>query len=335
MLSGLPELQQLDRWATKPKRFTSRVLVDVLCGKDLLPVYAFSVGGGDPTLPSVMLVGGVHGIERIGTQLILAFMESLQQRLDWDKEFVNLIQQINLHIVPLLNPGGMLLQTRANPAGVDLMRNAPIDARGKVPPLLGGQRITRWLPWYRGESQADMEPEASALCDWVMDIVNQSRFSLSLDCHSGFGHRDRIWFPYACTPDPFDDIDQMFALRLLFRRTHPTYSFYRIEPQSMQYTTHGDLWDHLYTTTQQSRGGPYLPLTLEMGSWLWVKKNPRQLFNGLGIFNPVIPHRHERVLRRHQCFLEFLVRAAAAHDNWLPRDSERRDWVHQAIEHWY
>ena len=23
----------------------------------------------------------------------------------------------------------------------------------------------------------------------------------------------------------------------------------------------------------------FLPLTLEMGSWIWVKKNPRQLFS--------------------------------------------------------
>ena len=48
----------------------------------------------------------------------------------------------------------------------------------------------------------------------------------------------------------------------------------------------------------------FLPLTLEMGSWLWVKKNPRQLFSRHGIFNPLIEHRQQRVLRRHLALLD-------------------------------
>lgn len=47
------------------------------------------------------------------------------------------------------------------------------------------------------------------------------------------------------------------------------------EPQSQQYLTHGDLWDHLYLRALTGHPGHlFLPLTLEMGSWLWVKKNP-------------------------------------------------------------
>ena len=83
-----------------------------------------------------------------------------------------------------------------------------------------------------------------------------------MDCHSGFGFRDRIWFPYAHRRAP-------------------------IEPQSQQYFAHGDLWDHLYMQSCAQAQGIFLPLTLEMGSWLWVKKNPRQLFSRHGIFNPL------------------------------------------------
>ena len=32
----------------------------------------------------------------------------------------------------------------------------------------------------------------------------------------------------------------------------------------------------------------FLPFTLEMGSWLWVRKNPRQMLDYFGYFNPVI-----------------------------------------------
>ncbi len=61
---------------------------------------------------------------------------------------------------------------------------------------------------------------------------------------------------------------------------------YVFEPQSRQYLTHGDLWDYLYLKAAARPGRMFLPMTLEMGSWLWVKKNPRQLFSRHGIFNP-------------------------------------------------
>jgi hypothetical protein len=39
---------------------------------------------------------------------------------------------------------------------------------------------------------------------------------------------------------------------------------------------------------------PFIPLTLEMGSWAWVRKNLRQLFNFPSYFNPQKTHRHQR-----------------------------------------
>jgi len=71
--------------------------------------------------------------------------------------------------MPLLNPAGMQRATRANARGVDLMRNAPVDSRERVTFLLGGQRVSPWLPWYRGAAGAPMEKEvggrgASSAC---------------------------------------------------------------------------------------------------------------------------------------------------------------------------
>ena len=79
----------------------------------------------------------------------------------------------------------------------------------------------------------------------------------------------------------------------------------------------------------------FLPLTLEMGSWTWVKKNPRQAFSLLGIFNPLIEHRQQRVLRRHLPLLEFLVRAACSHDRWLPRGQARQAHRALGLAHWF
>jgi hypothetical protein len=71
-----------------------------------------------------------------------------------------------------------------------------------------------------------------------------------------------------------------------------------------------------------------------MGSWLWVKKNPRQLFSRHGIFNPLIEHRRQRVLRRHLAWLDFMTRAASG----LPcgcRAARRASAPAPAMRRWY
>jgi len=60
----------------------------------------------------------------------------------------------------------------------------------------------------------------------------------------------------------------------------------------------------------------YLPLTLELGSWMWVKKNLWQVFSWEGMFNPVKRHRYARTMRRHNHLLEFLLKATYYHDSW-------------------
>jgi hypothetical protein len=82
-------------------------------------------------------------------------------------------------------------------------------------------------------------------------------------------------------------------------------------------------------------GSVFLPLTLEMGSWLWVKKNPRQLFSREGIFNPLIAHRQQRVLRRHLPLLDFTLRAAAASARWLPGPDAQQRHRSAAQARWY
>ena len=155
-----------------------------------------------------------------------------------------------------------------------------------------------------------------------------------MDCHSGFGVRDRIWFPYAHTRRPIAQLAELRALSDLLQETLCNHR-YVFEPQSSQYLAHGDLWDHLHL---QSRAHPeriFLPMTLELGSWAWVKKNPRQLFSPLGIFNPLIEHRQRRVLRGHLSLLEFLVHAACSHRNWLPLGPAREAQRARALADWY
>jgi hypothetical protein len=333
-----PELDAVSRIAAAAGSHVEvRTLCEVAPG---MPVTAITMGNPLPEVPAIGFIGGVHGLERIGAQVVIAYLESIVNRLRWDRILHHKLENLRLLFVPIVNPGGLIRRTRANPNGVDLMRNSPVEAKEPVPLLVGGQRISAALPWYRGRQGMPMEIESAALCQVVGDELLKHQFSVAVDCHSGFGVQDRIWFPFAHTREPVTHLAEVNALCELQDQSYSNHS-YQFEPQSWQYLTHGDLWDHLYLQSiDNARGnarssGAFIPLTLEMGSWLWIKKNPRQLFSRLGLFNPVVAHRLNRVLRRHLFWFEFMTRAVASCDLWLPRGTERELHQQRALARWY
>ncbi len=337
MHRSLPELNELERLLEEaPAGLTARVAHTVEVDGAVLPIHVLTLGNPDPALPAIGYFGGVHGLERIGTRVLLVYLRGLLNRLQWDPLLHRQLETLRMVFVPLVNPGGMLRNTRCNPAGVDLMRNAPLDAVERVPFMLGGQRFSAHLPWYRGAADAPMQPESQVLADVVAQELAPRRFSLALDCHSGFGVRDRIWFPYAHSVKPFPNMLEVHALKALFEQTYPSHD-YVIEPQSRQYLAHGDLWDHFYLCARADGGAErvFLPLTLEMGSWLWVKKNPAQLFSRQGLFNPRPGHRLHRILRRHLLWFDFLARATCGWENWQPHGSARLRQKKMAMAEWY
>ncbi|MGZ3773071.1 MAG: M14 family zinc carboxypeptidase [Pseudobdellovibrionaceae bacterium] len=298
------------------------------------PIYKMTFGSKNPQAPTLGFIGGVHGLERIGSQVCLSFMNSLSELVRWDESFQRTLNDIRIYFIPTVNPVGIYKKTRSNPRGVDLMRNAPVEA-DKAAKWVGGQRYSNRLPWYRGHEGEAMEVESQALINAVEKEISQSPLSITLDIHSGFGFEDRLWFPYAKTIEPFPDLGLAYSLKQLLDRTYP-HHFYRYEPQAQSYTTHGDLWDYLYDRKRTSGGGTYLPLCLEMGSWLWVKKNPWQIFSADGPFNPQQGHRHQRILRRHNTLMDFLVRAIASRQAWaVLSHGQENEFQKKARGLWY
>lgn len=335
LASCLPELLELEGLLRQaPTNFQVRILDHVQVRDLALPLYRIDLGETGPDRPALLLVGGVHGLERIGTQVVIAWLESLSERLRWDGHLAELLNKVRIIVLPILNPGGMLLNQRSNPNGVDLMRNSPIAAQDKSTFLLGGQRLSRRLPWYTGNPATGMEAENRALQTVIDEAIAGQPFSLALDCHSGFGWQDQIWFPYAYRRRPMRRIASVMALKLLWERTYPHHN-YVFEPQSAHYLTHGDLWDYFYKRVNRREGSTFIPLTLEMGSWRWIKKRPRQLFSVQGLFNPLVPHRHERVLRGHLMLIDFLLSATVHHANWLPTSVQEPLLRQTALMHWY
>ncbi len=335
-MSRLPELIDLERTLESVgKHGRVKILGNVHHRELSFPLYAISFGTGRSRGTHVRSLRWSPRSGRIGSRRSLS-LHTVNQLLNWDKTFHSLLKKTRLVFMPIVNPGGMYLRRRSNPNGVDLMRNAPVRA-DRISPwvLYAGHRISRHLPWYRGPAGAPMEIEAQAVCDFVQAEILQSKVAITLDVHSGYGTVDRVWFPYAKSKKPFPQTAEVFALKNLLDQTYPNH-IYCVEPQSREYMTHGDLWDYLYDEHRKNHDGIFIPLSLELGSWLWVKKNLRQVFNPLGAFNPLIPHRLQRTLRRHLIFFEFLHRVVLAPEAWAHLEKDvKENYRHRALELWY
>lgn len=341
-MRGLPELRELlilaEHLSNSRLEFARvEMLEELRHGGEVFPLLAFCFGPADPSLPTFALFGGVHGLERIGTQVVTAYLRTLLEMSRWDRVTMDMLATTRLLLVPLVNPVGMYLHRRSNGNHVDLMRNAPVRAEGlSAWHLFGGHRLSVRLPWYQGRQDAAMERESQALCEFVRREIFPAKVALSMDVHSGYGTVDRLWFPYAKSREPLHGLAEAVAIKYLLDRTHPNH-VYCMEPQSRQYLAHGDLWDYLYL---EYRGlqpeGHYLPFTLEMGSWLWVRKNWLQLFSALGLFNPRLPHRVRRTLRRHLSLFDLFYRAVRSPEPWCGLAPGERERLRRlGLESWY
>ena len=327
----LPELDELLRIVEAGgAHLDVRIACEVADGAARFPVHAIGLGNPAADAPAIGFFGGVHGLERIGTQVVLSLLGSLIARLHWDEVLHRQLADVRLVFMPLVNPAGMRRRRRANANGVDLMRNAPVESSAAAF-LVGGQRWSARLPWYRG-GQA-LEAESAALCRVVREELLSRPFSMALDCHSGFGMRDRIWFPHAHTRDPFRHLADVHALMEHFEESYPHHE-YLFEPQSRQYLTHGDLWDYLSVESARL-DRTFIPLTLEMGSWRWIAKSPRQILSRLGVFNPLPADRLLRVRRNHLIWMGFLCRAAQMRALWIPSGEARARHERSALASWF
>ena len=345
----IPELIELERILLKAPDYARITLLSNI-EKDgfNFPIYRIRVGNASPKTPKLLIVGGIHGIERIGTRVVVALLETWLQRMSWEKSLLHGLTEMEICFIPIANPVGMYLNTRANGNGVDLMRNSPVEAEGKVPFLVSGQTISRYISWYRGDYIKDhslqkdhgeiaqyLEVENQILEKEVAALCEQSPLVMVLDCHSGFGFKDRLWFPYAYRRRPMKGIAPIMALKLLWDTCYPNHQ-YIFEPQSNQYLTHGDFWDYCYKKySRPPDNHNFLPLTLEMGSWNWVKKKPSQLLSMEGLFNPMTAHREQRTLRRHLPLLDFLRHATLSYENWFPKPEQFNQLRQMANSLWY
>ena len=97
------------------RRMAIRVACEVSTHGREFPIYVATVGSLDPQAPAIGFFGGIHGLERIGTRLLLDYMRTLVARLEWDELLQNELQSVRLVFMPIVNPGGMWDCTASSP----------------------------------------------------------------------------------------------------------------------------------------------------------------------------------------------------------------------------
>ncbi|MBL8032902.1 MAG: hypothetical protein JNJ69_04330, partial [Leptospiraceae bacterium] len=211
--------------------------------------------------------------------------------------------KLGIYSIPILNPAGVARETRANARGVDLNRNSGVRAENALP-FFGGHGISAALPYFQGKA---LQRESRALFRFLREFALRRRkqVQLALDIHSGYGTQNFLWWPYSYSKRTVFQNSAFQAVADRLRQRHP---LYRIEPMSLSYQTHGDLWDKaLLDFEHRVKEGQYkkslfLPFTLEIGTWHEIKKNPRRLLSREKIFDPPAESR-KAYLREHRAML--------------------------------
>lgn len=315
----MPVLADIDNFIVQYRDEIMHSKVDTVhCEDGAFDIHLIELNG--ETAPpkaryTLLLVAGVHGLEWIGVTILLHHLSHLLETARWNSGVRTMLSTARIVALPALNPTGIFQGRRATAQGIDLMRNAPILAESPVP-FLGGQTLSPALPYYKGTG--DLAPESRALIRVVEHLLETSAGVIALDLHSGFGARDRVWTPWSMTSAPPPHFEQYAALERALNDSFPDH-IYTFEKQSDSYQTDGDLWDYLIVENMK-RGGPlFMPLTLEMGSWNWLKKAPWNAFKKLGWFHPLAPHRVQRACRRHITLLDFLVSVCANGEDFFAK----------------
>lgn len=126
-----------------------------------LPIHAyrFTAASNPARKAHVLIIGGVHGDEPEGVVGARGLLEVFRQNYNLD---------LNIVIVPELNPEGVLLKTRGNSNKVDLNRNLPTKDWTSV------AATERYYPGPTALS----EKENQALVTWLKE--NKTDFIISL-----------------------------------------------------------------------------------------------------------------------------------------------------------
>ncbi len=214
----------------------------------------------------LLMVGGIHGDEPVGRELLLWTLEHICDIYKHHEPMKNLIDSLDLWVVPSLNPDGYAAMSRYNAHHVDLNRNFPDRLEGQ-PVLL----------------QAETES--------IMNFMQSHTFVASLSFHGGSmvvsypwdGNEQHRSGLYTAAPD-----DATFrALAWSYASHNPIMTNNREFPNGI---TNGAHWYVLYGGMQDWAYGirGNLQVTVELSTPKWPHANSLPLYwtaNRISVFS--------------------------------------------------
>ena len=91
-----PELEQLERIIDRlGDKAHTQIIEKIDHKKHKFPIHCITLGSTNPDAPVLAFFGGVHGLEKIGSEVILSYMETISELLDWDEELMSRLEKSN------------------------------------------------------------------------------------------------------------------------------------------------------------------------------------------------------------------------------------------------
>ncbi|MHC5108337.1 MAG: M14 family zinc carboxypeptidase [Planctomycetota bacterium] len=191
--------------------------------------------------PEVKLIAGMHGDEIMGPELCLRLVEYLTVNYGVDARVTNIVDELDIWIVPLMNPDGYdrTPRTRNNAQGINLNRDFP-------DPYTSPSNTT-----------AGRAAETAAIMNWSFD----HSFDLAANYHGG---ALVVNYPFDAnatgasvyTPSPDDDmfiyISEAYSIHNGPMWNSP-YFFHGITNGADWYAIHGGMqdWSYVYMGTNE------------------------------------------------------------------------------------
>jgi len=92
------------------------------------PIWALNISGNigvEEDEPEFKYISTMHGNEWVGNEMMLYLIDELLSEYGSDPQITNLVDEMDIWIVPVMNPDGFAIPQRGNINGVDLNRDFP------------------------------------------------------------------------------------------------------------------------------------------------------------------------------------------------------------------
>lgn len=109
--------------------------------------------GTEEDEPELKYVSTMHGNEWTGNEMMLYLIDELLSNYGTDPELTNLVDEMDIWIVPVMNPDGFAIPQRENAHGYDLNRSFPDRIDDPVNTTVGREaEVAAIMNWSFGES---------------------------------------------------------------------------------------------------------------------------------------------------------------------------------------